>query len=95
MNILDNIINIFAVILYFIILAVLFFGFLLGISAYLRRKREKKEQYSLTFLQVKVSPDNEIEIAAAEQMFAGLAGIKKPFWKALFDGFEPAGLCMK
>ncbi|MFH1295232.1 MAG: TraM recognition domain-containing protein, partial [bacterium] len=52
----------------------------------IRTKREKSGAYRLTFLQVKVPSENEIEIKAAEQMFSGLMGFGKGFFAALFTG---------
>ena len=72
--------------IYLILLIVFVILFLSGISAFFRKKREQHERYSLTFLQVKLPQENEIEVKAAEQMFAGLAGIKKTFFKELFTG---------
>ncbi len=51
-----------------------------------RRKHEKLDQFKLTFLQIKLPPQNEIEVKAAEQLFDGLVGFKKSFFKALFTG---------
>ena len=73
----------FIYLILFIVFAVLFLSWL---SAFFRKKREQHDRYSLTFLQVKLPQENEIEVKAAEQMFAGLAGVKKPFFKELFTG---------
>lgn len=50
---------------------------------WLKRKREKTERYKLTFLQIKLPPDNEIEIKAAEHMFSNLMGFQKSFFNSL------------
>lgn len=52
----------------------------------LRRKKEGEHQFNLTFMQVKVPEENEVEIAAAEQMFAGFSGLQKDFLAALIGG---------
>ena len=59
--------------IYLILLIVFVILFLSGISAFFRKKREQHERYSLTFLQVKLPQENEIEVKAAEQMFSGLS----------------------
>ena len=51
-----------------------------------RAKIAKRSSYKLTFLQIKLPPDNEIEIKAAEHMFSSLYGFKKPFFSALLWG---------
>jgi hypothetical protein len=51
-----------------------------------RTREEKKKQYNLTFMQIKLPSNNEIEIEAAEQMFAGFMGFKKSFLGALTTG---------
>ncbi len=52
----------------------------------IRKKKEKSVEYNLTFFHVKLPQQNEVEIKAAEQMFAGLMGFRKSFWKALLTG---------
>jgi DNA helicase HerA-like ATPase len=59
---------------------------ILAISSWIRKKREKKEQYKLTFFQILLPKDNEIETKAAEHMFSNLIGFKKSPLKALFTG---------
>lgn len=56
------------------------------ILSYTRAYLSKKASYNVTFLQIKLPPDNEIETKAAEHMFSSLYGIRKPFFKALFSG---------
>lgn len=58
----------------------------LGIASLKRKQKEKATQYKLTFFQILLPPDNEIEIKAAEHMFSNLMGFKKGFFKALFTG---------
>lgn len=48
-----------------------------------RNKAEEKNKFNLTFLQIKLPQQNEIEIKAAEQMFSGLMGFRKSFWQSL------------
>jgi len=49
-----------------------------------KRQNEKISQYKLTFLQVKLPPDNEIEVKAAEHMFSNLMGFQKSFLQSIF-----------
>jgi hypothetical protein len=62
-----------------------FFGIAYWIFSFLKKKGESKELYNLTFLQIKLPKDNEIEIEAAEHMFSNLMGFKKSFWKSLMS----------
>ncbi len=71
---------------YAIILISLIFGTVIVIANIKRSKFEKLNEYKLTFLQIKLPPDNEIEIKAAEHMFSNISSFKKGFWKALFTG---------
>lgn len=71
----------------FIVSLIVFFVFFFFLAAsFVRGRLERKGAYKLTFLQIKLPPDNEVEIKAAEAMFSGLTGFKKSFWKALFTG---------
>lgn len=78
--------NIFWIIVYSLILVSAVFGTVVVIANIKRSKLEKLEEFKLTFLQVKLPPDNEIEIKAAEHMFSNLTSFRKGFWKALFTG---------
>ena len=64
--------------------------FLIAVISYLisikRKNTEKKLAYNLTFLQIRLPPDNEIEVKVAENMFMSLMGFGKGFWKSLFTG---------
>jgi len=51
-----------------------------------RSGKEKQVQYNLTFLHIMVPSLNEVEIKVAEQLFSGLMGFRKSFWKALVTG---------
>lgn len=51
-----------------------------------RHSQEKLHEYDLTFLEVKMPKDNEVELEAAEHLFGSLIGLKKPFLTALFTG---------
>jgi hypothetical protein len=53
---------------------------------WLKNRHEKKTRYNLTFLQIKVPPDNEIEIKEAEHLFSSLMGFRKSFFQSLFTG---------
>jgi len=69
------------------LLAPLIIGFI--VAAYLfilwkKRRNEKITQYKLTFLQVKLPPDNEIEVKAAEHMFSNLMGFQKSLLQSIF-----------
>lgn len=76
----------FWIVFYIVFLITFFWVIFLAVSRRFRNKREHEERYSLTFMQIKLPRENEVEIKAAEQMFSGLIGIKKPFWGALFTG---------
>jgi len=71
------------------------YGFFTGVSlvvlgdavlSVLRSKLAKKNAYKVTFLQIKLPPDNEFEVKAAEHMFSSLYGFRKPFFQALISG---------
>lgn len=72
------------------IYSLILIGFVFGVTAaaasYKRSQKEKLERYKLTFLQVKLPPDNEIEIKSAEHMFSNIMGFKRGFWATLFGG---------
>jgi len=78
--------SIFWLALYLVFLLIFLTLVVYLILAYVRKGKEKKYAYNLTFLQVKMPPQNEIEIKAAEQMFASLVGLRRSFWEALFSG---------
>lgn len=83
----NNIINNTLLISMYLIFLVFFSVFIiLGVTSWLRKRKEKENQYKLTFFQILVPKDNEIETKAAEHMFSNLMGFKKSFWKALFTG---------
>ena len=50
-----------------------------------KKQNEKTSQYKLTFLQVKLPPDNEIEVKAAEHMFSNLMGFQKSFLQGMLS----------
>lgn len=86
MNFTDVLLNAFAWAI-FLIFVVVFIVFVFYTLAYfVRTRREKTGAFKLTFLEIKVPPLNEVEIKAAEQMFSGLMGFKKPYFRALFEG---------
>jgi hypothetical protein len=60
-------------------------GFFL-LAWFIRTQREKSGAYRLTFLQIKIPAQNELEVKVAEQMFSGLMGFRKSFFSALFTG---------
>ncbi len=72
------------------IYGIILIAFLGGIIAFIisgyRKRNEKLRQYNVTFLHIKLPPQNEIEIKAAEQFFGGLMSIKKSWWQALWTG---------
>ena len=74
------------VVIYVLILAGFIGGLIYFFVSRARKKSDKKNQYNLTFLHVKVPQQNEIEIVAAEQMFSGLMSFKKSFWQSLKSG---------
>lgn len=73
-----------------IVVIFMLLGFMLGgffLLAYaIRTRREKTGAYRLTFLNIKIPSQNEIEIKAAEQMFSGLMGFRKSFFGRHFTG---------
>ncbi len=85
-NIADTIYGTFWVGIYLIILIIFIFLVVSLIAFMTRRKNEKKKEYSLTFLQIRLPPDNEVEVEVAENMFMSLMGFGKGFWKSLFTG---------
>lgn len=86
MDIAKIIYNSFWITLYLFILLAVGTVIIYLISAWRRRNYEKIHEYNLTFLQIRLPPDNEIEIKVAEHMFSNLIGFKKSFWKSLFSG---------
>ena len=86
MEINNTIYNTFWISVYLIVFVFLLTFIILGVASCLRKRKEKETQYNLTFFQVLLPSDNEIEIKAAEHMFSNLVGFKKGFWKALFTG---------
>ena len=59
---------------------------ILSVSSWLRKKKEKEQEYKLTFFQILLPKDNEIETKAAEHMFSNLMGFRKGVFKAFFTG---------
>src|SRR3990172_13063705 len=86
MNIGEILYNIFFLILYAIALGTIIWALWVWITGYFRKRTEKHFQYNLTFLQVRLPKENEIEIKAAEQMFSGLVGIRKSWLQTLLSG---------
>ena len=78
--------NIFFITLYLIVLVLILWALMVWIVGYFRGRNEKRYQYNLTFMQIRLPKDNEIEIKAAEQMFSGLAGIRKTWFRSLISG---------
>jgi hypothetical protein len=85
-NINDFFYNIFFITLYIAILILFIVLIVNRLFAWQRNRYEKREQFKLTFLQVKVPPDNEIEVKEAEHLFSSLMGFRKPFFQSLFAG---------
>ncbi|MBU1133067.1 hypothetical protein KKG08_02240, partial [Patescibacteria group bacterium] len=86
MDIADTINNILQTLLTLGILLLFTFLVFTLIANFGRKRKEKLDKFKLTFLQIRLPPDNEIEIKAAEHMFSNLVGFKKGFFKALFTG---------
>ena len=86
MNIPELLYNSFWIALYVFVIILFIIIIVNRFLAWKKKKYEKLEEYKLTFLQIKVPQDNEIEIKAAEHMFSSLAGFRKPWYKALFTG---------
>jgi DNA helicase HerA-like ATPase len=86
MNINELLYNIFWITFYVIFLFFFVWLVLSIIGAVKRKKTEASLEYNLTFLQVRLPADNEIEIKSAEHLFSNLMGFKKGFWQSLFSG---------
>lgn len=86
MNINELFYNFFWITFYIIFLIVFFWVLVLEIASWKRKTSEKKHAFDLTFLQIKLPTDNEIEIKAAEHMFSNIMGFKKGFWQKMFTG---------
>jgi hypothetical protein len=74
------------IILLFLVLIFFALFVFMGISSWLRKKKETEQQYKLTFFQILLPKDNEIETKAAEHMFSNLMGFRKSPFRALFTG---------
>lgn len=66
-------------------------SFALGAAVYFfyqkkKRKNEEFYEYDVTFLHIKLPPQNEIEIQAAEQLFSNLMGFRRSFFEAFLKG---------
>ncbi len=77
--------------LFWITFYILFLFFLVGailatLGSKKRKKNEEALEYNLTFLQVRLPAENEIEIKSAEHLFSNLMGFKKSFWQSMFSG---------
>ncbi len=86
MNLADLAFNTFWILVYIIVLVLLFWVILDSFLIWRRRRYQRLSQYKLTFLQVKVPQQNEIEISAAEHFFSNLIGFQRPFWQRLLKG---------
>lgn len=78
--------NILGWIIVILTLTTIFFTGFFMLASFIRTQREKLGAYKLTFLQIKIPSQNELEIKVAEQMFGGLMGFRKSFFHALFTG---------
>lgn len=70
---------------YLAILSLIVF-IILQLISWFRKKNEKEHQYKLTFFQILIPKDNEIETKAAEHMFSNLMGFRKGPFGAFFTG---------
>ena len=86
MDISELLYNAFWISFYLFILVLFILGIVIVIANWKRKKNEQKYAYNLTFLQIKLPADNEIEVKAAEHMFSNLMGFKKGMWRSLFSG---------
>ena len=74
MSINEIVYNVFWIIVYITILG-LFLGVITySVFSWFRRKYERLKEYDVTFLQIKLPSDSELETKVAEHLFAGLAG---------------------
>lgn len=82
----ENLYNFIFITLYVFILIGAIWGIVLIVAKIKRAQAEKKLEYNLTFLNIRVPKDNEIEVKVAENMFASLMGFRRGFWQSLFSG---------
>lgn len=85
-NLPETLYNSFWITIYLLVLAGFIFGSFMSFASWKRRQREKIDKFKLTFLLIKLPPQNEFEVKAAEQMFDSLMGFRKSWWQALFTG---------
>lgn len=78
--------NILIAVGYILLLLIISVVIVFVVSSISRKKREKVEQYKLTFFQIRIPKDNEIETKAAEHMFSNLYGFRKSPLAAFFTG---------
>lgn len=86
MNILETIQDVTSQLIYLFFVGISLVVILDLIFSFIRSYVSKKTLYKVTFLQIKLPPDNEIEIKTAEHMFSSLYGIRKPFFRRLIEG---------
>lgn len=78
--------NTLPIIIFSIVIFILILFVLAEIASWIRKRKEKEQQYKLTFFQILIPEDNEIETKAAEHMFSNLMGFRKGPLKAFFTG---------
>ena len=78
--------TVFWVIIYALFLTVFFTSIAYAIFSRRRNKLQQMVAYDLTFLQIKLPKENELEVKAAEHLFSSLWGIKRPFFTGLLKG---------
>jgi hypothetical protein len=82
----ETLYNAFFITLYIIILLLILVGILNAFISWKRKRYIKDAQYNLTFLQIKLPAQNEIEVEAAEHLFSNLMGTRRSFWENLLKG---------
>lgn len=84
----ESLLEILNLIVGILILIFFFFGILSIVFSFIKNRNTKKNERYKTFFLVKVPEQNEIEIKAAEQMFASLFSVKRTFFQGLFTEQE-------
>jgi DNA helicase HerA-like ATPase len=86
MDISDTLNNILNIAVYSIVFVVIISAVISLIASWRQRVIEKHLAFKLTFLQIRLPNDNEIETKSAEHMFSNLMGFRIGFWETLLSG---------
>jgi hypothetical protein len=82
----DFLLNGLFITIFLFVVAVAVTVILVWFFSWRRTGYQKKYQYNLTFLQVKLPQQNEYELQAAEHFFSNLMGLKRPRFQSLTKG---------